>query len=140
MYPDSELPRNAILRPELKMDASAYIDIPKHKRSVLIAPKCSAEVECRERFTPQAHSRKEYMTLLYTIVILAKKWRWESPEELTNYTDHNIQAFILSSLVLEAPHPIRLVVPVGASRAMHTSPTNMRFAISSCGFLFHITC
>ena len=44
----------------------------------------------------------------------------------------NIHALLLSSVVLEAPHAILLVVPVCSRCAVHTSPANARCRTSFC--------
>ena len=43
--------------------------------------------------------------------------------------NHNIQPLLLSSLILETPHTIRLLVPVCAGGRVHSTATHMRLAI-----------
>ncbi len=54
------------------------------------------------------------------------------------YTDDDIQPLIFTSLVLEAPHAIRLLIPIGPSCTMQASPPDMRLAIGTCSFRLHI--
>ena len=64
--------------------------------------------------------------------------KWSPLRKLTNHTDHHVQAFVLPSLILEAPHPVRLLVPICARRAVHPPPPNMRLSIGSRRFVFRI--
>jgi len=48
-----------------------------------------------------------------------------------NQHNYNIQPLALTTIVLERPHAILLLVPVRTRSAVHTPPSNMRLAIGS---------
>src|SRR5436309_3091526 len=55
------------------------------------------------------------------------------------HTYYHIQALTLSTLILEAPHPIRLLIPIRSSRAVHSPPSNVRLSICTRSFRLYIT-
>jgi hypothetical protein len=46
----------------------------------------------------------------------------------------NVKALALTAIILESPHAVLLLVPVGASGTVHSSSTDMGFAVSGSGF------
>lgn len=48
-------------------------------------------------------------------------------------TDDNIHPLALSSVVLEAPHAISLLVPESLGGRVHAPASHVRLAVSSCG-------
>ncbi|KAI6749162.1 hypothetical protein HG531_008109 [Fusarium graminearum] len=48
--------------------------------------------------------------------------------------DNNVQALALAAVVLEGPHAVLLLVPVGTGSAVHSSSADVRLAVGSGSF------
>lgn len=48
--------------------------------------------------------------------------------------DNNVQALALTAVVLEGPHAVLLLVPVGTGSAVHSSSADVRLTIGGSGF------
>lgn len=120
--------QNTIVDIRLKAEAHAFPSHSQYRASqVTINATGELELALAQNNTP-SQGKLQGMSAF---------WLFFSAITLDGYPDEhddNVQTLALATVILVGPHAVLLFVPVRASRAMHSSSTDMGLAISSSGF------